>query len=98
MKSLEIINAKLNIVKQQKEDLVMEYKYFNDDNSDEIFELDRKITELLIIKQDLEVLEIIKNCRFVGYQKFTGNILIIDNITDEQYQKIEQWVEEQYGD
>lgn len=55
----------------------------------------KDVDRLLSIKnEDLEVLELIKNCRFVGYQKFAGNTLIIDNITDEQYQKIRQWVEE----
>lgn len=83
MKSLEFVNNLLGALEITKSITI---------------NIDYAINNLKLIKQDLEVLEIIKNCRFVGYQKFIGNTLIIDNITDEQYQKIEQWVEEQYGD
>lgn len=78
MKSLEII-------KEVEED-VRKYGIVNN--------LSFTLGKIIQIERDLEVLEIIKKCRFVGCQKYAGNTLVIDNMTDEQYQEIKEWIEE----
>ena len=93
MKSLDLVKETIEEVKAQIKVLKSFDGYYADDDDEQ-----KALSNLEIVRQDLEVLELIKNCRFVGYQKFAGNTLIIDNITDEQYQKIKQWLEEQDGD
>lgn len=92
MKSLEIVNKKINYCEEQEVPCVS-----------------MRLVSLQQIKQDLEVLEIIKEMIFerVGYYKIKGNlpkyrtITIRDNddrfikieLSEEQLLKLKQWLE-----
>lgn len=61
-----------------------------------MYENEDHMKDLKTIKRDLEMLEEIKKgTLFVGLPGFGGNAIIIDHLSDEQYQKIKQWREEE---
>lgn len=81
LKSLEVINAKIESLKQQRENRIEEFKLFNDDDAgEEIILLDSQISELKQIKLSLEVLEIlnkyikVEHYKPIGYKEWKRRI------------------------
>lgn len=90
MKSLDFIIKQIGILQDgiTTEEFKIEQKSGSEAT---IVFLQELIKEYEQVKQDLEVLEIINKCRFIGYPGFCRNTIVIDNITNEQYLKIKDW-------